>query len=227
MIYILTQSQIKPIVDSYLRKQSKLSLKDLFDRLRSVRDIYFQTGDIDDLRYLLALCLRCRHGWRMPWKETKRAVDKLMKSNILNQSFSDFERLYEEVENLLGDIPFVRGDLTLYDTSVNIGQLLNPKVEPKNYIYLAAGAREGAGYIIGKKYVSRIMPTSVFAPIFPGIHNIDIENVLCIYKNLFKKLAEGKTITNQEIDDAYNPHCFNLSSKEVYISHLNSCDIFY
>ena len=227
MNYILTQSQIKPIVDSYLRKQTVFKLEDVFDKLRAVRDNYIKTGDDNNLRYLLALCLRCRHGWRIPWKETKRAVDKLQESDILNKSFSDFERLYKNVENLLGDIPFVRGDLTLYDTSVNIGQLLNPKVEPKDYVYLTAGAREGAGYIIGKKYVSRIMPTSVFAPIFHGIHNIDIENGLCIYKKLFKKLAEGNTLTDQEIDEAYNPHCFNLGSKEVYFSHLNNCDILY
>jgi len=221
----LTQSQLKPIVDSYLKKQKACSIIDAFDKLRDIRDIYLRTGDIDDLRYLLALCLRCRHGRRMPWTATKRAVDELLNANILNKSFSNFEQLYAEIKGLLGNIPFVCGDLTLYDTAVNIGQLLTPIVKPKDFVYLAAGAREGAGYILGKQNVSSIMPTNAFAVLLPGVSNIDIENLLCIYKELFKKFAEGKTLTSQEIEDAYNPHCFFPSPKDIYISRLNNCNI--
>ncbi|MBR5697044.1 MAG: hypothetical protein IKX44_00260 [Prevotella sp.] len=221
MFIFLTQKQLKPIVDSYLRKQANCSLADGFDKLREIRDNYLRTGDTDDLRYLLALCLRCRHGWRMPWESTKRAVKALLDSKILEKKFSKFESLYYEIKILFRNIPFACGDLTLYDTAVNIGQLLKPIVEPKDYVYLAAGAREGAGYIFDKDDVCRKMPTSVFAGLFPGVPNIDLENMLCIYKDLFKKLAEGNTLTPQEIEDAYNPHCFNPSSKKVYIERLN------
>ena len=219
---LLKNKQLKPIVSSYLRKQVYGNLGNTFDVLRAIRDNYLQTNDNDDLRYLLALCLRCRHGWRMPWISTKEAVDRLISKNVLNKQFAVFESLYDYLKKLLGDISFVRGDLTLYDTAVNIGQLLNPIVAPQAYVYLAAGAREGAGHILGKRNVKRKMSTCVFSPLLPGVPNIDIENMLCIYKSLFKKLSEGQTLSPLEIDLAYNPFCFNPSSKDLYIKRLNS-----
>lgn len=219
---LLTNKQLEPIVSSYLKKQVNGNLENTFDVLRDIQNNYLQTNDNDDLRYLLALCLRCRHGWRMPWNSTKEAVDRLIAKNVLNMHFTDFESLYDYLKQLLDDISFVRGDLTLYDTVVNIGQLLKPIVAPHAYVYLAAGAREGAGYIFGKRNVKRKMSTGDFSTLLPGVSNIDIENMLCIYKSLFKKLSEGHTLSPLEIDLAYNPHCFNPSSKDLYIKRLNS-----
>ena len=222
MTYLLTTKQLQPIVGSYLKKQPNGTLGNIFAVLKSIHITYQQTGDIDDLRYLLALGIRCRHGRRMPWVGTHVAVSRLISIKILDLSFTDFEALYDYLEQLLGDITFVRGELTLYDTAVNIGQLLTPVVVPQSYVYLASGAREGAGYILGNRNVKRTMPASIFSPILPGVQNIDIENMLCIYKSLFKKLSEGKTLSPLEIDQEYNPHGFNPRSKKEYIARLNS-----
>lgn len=218
----LTKKQLQPIVSSYQKKQVNGTLGNIFAALQSIHITYQQTSDIDDLRYLLALCLRCRHGRRMPWVSTHVAVSRLISIKILNLSFTDFEGLYDYLEQLFVDIPFVRGDLTLYDTAVNIGQLLTPIISPQAYVYLASGAREGAGYILGKRNVKRKMPTSIFSPLLPGVQNIDIENMLCIYKSLFKKLSDGKTLSPFEIDQAYNPHCYYPRPKKEYIVRLNS-----
>ena len=223
----LTPAQLKPIVDSYLSKQKQCNLNSVFQSLRDAYNDYKKSQNRDDLRYLFALCLRSRHGWRMPWVYTTQAVEKLVNSNILNKKFNGFEELYDEVQNIIGNIIFARGDLTLYDTAVNLGQLMNPVIEPKNLVYLAAGARKGAGYVLGKNNVKRTLPIKNFAKLFPNVPNIDIENMLCIYKELFRKLANGETLTQQEIDNAYNPHCFKPGTKKHYLNKMNNCNIFY
>lgn len=219
----LTQRQLKPIVDSYVSK----SVNHGFNELRKIFRKYQETKDINDLRYLLALCLRCRHGRRMPWKDTENAVNILLDNNILCKTFNNFEDLYDEVRRLLEDIHFVRGRLTLYDTAINIGQLLTPIVEPKDFVYLAAGAREGAGYVIGKKNVDWRVEKDIFGNLFLELSSIDIENVLCIYKNQLKELANGGILSIAEIDGVFTPCCFSPISKKIYISRLNNCNIFY
>jgi len=214
------------IIKSYKNKQKVYSLNDAFNVLKGSKKAYNISHDNDDLRYLYALCLRCRHGRRMPWKYTKDAVDLLMKQNILSQSFQSFEQLYDDLKNILNNIPFVRGDLTIYDTSVNIGQILNSPVSPQKYIYLAAGSRKGAKLLLGKKRVQRKMPISDFRKLFKGISIIDIENMLCIYKPLFEKMNEGQHLSQQDIDKAYVQHCFFPKPKNDYISKLNKYSCF-
>lgn len=222
MNYFLTQSQLRPIVDSYVSK----SVNHGFDVLRKILSKYQVTKERDDLRYLFALCLKCRHGRRMPWKDAESAVNILLQNKILYNTYNNFEELYGEVYRLLGVIHFVRGRLTLYDTALNIGQLLNPVVEPKDYVYLAAGAREGAGYVIGKKNLDWRVKIDILGNLFSELSSIDIENVLCIYKNQLKKLANGGTLTIAEIDGVFTPCCFYPISKDIYIGRLNNSILF-
>lgn len=214
------------IIQSYKAKQKSCSLQDVFNALKGIKRIYTTSNDTDDLRYLYALCLRCRHGKRMPWKYTKVGVDRLVNGNILNASFKSFEDLYDALTVLLENIPFVQGDLTLYDTAVNIGQLLNQPISPKKYVYLAAGSREGAELLLGKKKVKRKMPKRELNMIFKHIAIVDIENMLCIYKPLLAKMKAGHKLTKKEIDNAYVAHCFFPKPKVDYISKLNRYSYF-
>ena len=176
-----------------------------FNELKKIHIEYQQTRDISILRYLFALCLRIRHGRRMPWKYTRVAVDKLVESNILNHHFSDFEKLHKEVVSILAGIHFAQGLLMVYDTALTIGYLL--KVLPQKLIYLYAGAWDGAVILKDRKTINHVMDVSPWQDpsLFLGIDSLDIENMLCDLKSLFKKLNDTGVVTTDDIDKRLKP----------------------
>ena len=175
------------------------------DELRKLYNTYNGTQDVMDLRYLFALCLRIRHGRRMPWADTRKAVDKLINSNIINKQFTDFEALFAEVVGLLKGIQFAQGPLSVYDTALNIGILFG--IYPQKYIYLNAGARIGADALMGRTNVKPIMDVSVWQTpnYFPGVDSMYIEDILCVFKDVFVKMSKGHTITTNDVDLYFKP----------------------
>lgn len=191
------------------RYQSNLpkGMKEVFYKLHQVYNEYRLTGDIDTLRYLLALCLRVHHGRRMPWVSTRKAVERLINNNIFSHAFKSFADLYNTLEEFFRGIRFAQGPLTLYDTALNIGQLLTPPVEPGNDVYLNAGARDGAAFLKGRKSIKHIMPVTEWQTpnLFPNLDSKTIEAILCIYKNIFKNLSVGQCVTPNGLDVIENP----------------------
>lgn len=198
----LTQSQVFSELTKRYKPNLPQGMKKVFDKLHQVYNEYLKTRDLDTLRYLLALCVRAHHGRRMPWKNTREAVNCLIDNNISSQTFNCFADLYETIGKLLRNIPFARGPLTIYDTALNIGQLLTPPVEPDNEVYLNAGAWEGAKHLKGRKNIKHIMSVSDWqtSNLFPGLDSKTIEDILCIYKDVFKKLYDGQCVTSNDLD---------------------------
>lgn len=206
-IKILTTKKavIDGMIKRYMAQKPNLPACQQFDELENVYKKYQKTRDISVLHYLFALCLRIRHGRRMPWIDTRKAVDKLVESDILTHHFSDFEKIHKEVESILSGIHFVQGTLMVYDTALTIGSLLG--VHPQKLIYLYAGAWDGAVILKGPKIIQHVMDVCLWqAPsLFPGIDSMDIENMLCDLKSLFKKLNDTGVVTTDDIDKRLKP----------------------
>ena len=171
-----------------------------FAVLQNVYDKYLETKSDATLHYLFALCLRIRHGNRMPWINTRQAVDALEKLGILNQTFSDFEELHRKVKSILSGIHFAKGPLMVYDTALCIGTLFN--VWPEKYVYLYAGAWNGAVCLKDRKDISNVMPTKEWQKpdLFPGIDSKDIEDILCHLDWLFNKLQKNGAVSMDDFD---------------------------
>lgn len=217
---------IEYIIKVYMGKlhtsPSSLPIQQEFDVVEEVYNRYLSTKDVNDLRYFFALCLRIRHGRRMPWINTREAVDKLIASSIISNKFTDFEALHAEVGRILKGINFAQGPLTVYDTALNIGYIL--KVLPKKKIYLYAGAWDGAKIIasIFNFPIRHIMNVSVWqAPsLFPGIDSMYIEDILCVFKDIFKMMSVKSPITTKDIDDKVKFSPFIPFSKEYALKRM-------
>lgn len=203
----LTQSQVFSELTKRYKPNLPQGMKEVFDKLHHEYAEYQKKGNLDTLRYLLALCLRAHHGRRMPWKSTRVAVDRLIINNVFSHTFVCFADLYKTLDNLFLGILFAHGPLTIYDIALNIGQLLKPMVEPDHDIYLNAGAWEGAKHLKGRKNIKHIMPVSDWQTpdLFPGLDSKTIEAILCIYKDIFKKLFGGQCVTQNDLDTVENP----------------------
>ena len=197
------EQAISYIAQAYVKNLSQSGMQKVFDKLTEEFCSYQQTGDTDTLRYLLALSLRSRHGRRMPWANTKAAVDILIKKGIQSYGFDHFSDLYLSLQEWFWDIPFARGSLMLYDASLNIGHFLPIPTEPEETIYLNAGAWEGALFLKDKGKVKHQMPVCEWqsSDLFPGIESMYIEDILCIFKPIFKTLAEGVEVMHDEVDE--------------------------
>lgn len=109
----------------------------------------------------------------------------------------DFEDIYEYVFNIFKSAGFI-APLTIYDTAYRIGFNMTPQILPNKFVYLSAGALNGAECLYGRKWVIvnkdkvfslkgknfiRIR-TNAFKQIFPGLDSVGVENVLCDFFDL-------------------------------------------
>jgi len=102
-----------------------------------------------------------------------------------------FDHLHNTIEKLVGNISGI-GELYIYDTALRIGAKLG--LEPDK-IYLHRGTREGAKYLglnFEKKYLEITEVPAELRTLKPR----EIEDVLCIYKDQFKKPA-GKAAASE------------------------------
>lgn len=146
------------------------------------------------------VCMRHGHQYCIPQVAVDAAVDALMDPAVtvavdsinlepfLNgrvfASFSDFEELYDFVKQLIGPISGI-GPLTVYDTARRIGYLMDKPILPRQYVYLAAGAAVGAKALLGCPKVKFREPISSFTPYFGTLTSVFIEDMLCIFKDVF------------------------------------------
>ena len=125
------------------------------------------------------------HHKRMTERTIRQIITALKNSNLLKQKFSNFEELFDHVNNCLRGIVGI-GQLAVYDISVRIGKyLFSPSIEPKDYVYLHRGALEGANKLFGcnPKLKEDRYPITDFPPALQKLGSFHIENFLCVMKD--------------------------------------------
>lgn len=117
------------------------------------------------------------------------AFENRMNSLDLSRPFSDFDELFEYVAANSG-LTNTKCLLT-YDFCLRMGQHLSPVLEPKDYVYLFRGAREGAENILGKlpSHVYKL-PTGVLQDALgTTLSSMEIEDLLCVCKDCLKHMG--------------------------------------
>lgn len=95
---------------------------------------------------------------------------------------------FDEIFAIISRYRFKKiGNLTIYDTSIRIGEYL--KFYPTK-VYLHAGTRVGAKYIFGHLKGRNVIEVNEFPSVIRNADLTagDIEDILCIYKNELKHL---------------------------------------
>ena len=181
------------------------------------------------IRDVIEKCVCNRHGHQycIPQIAVDDAVKTLMGSmfvradmiattfidgNKVSEVFEDFEELYDFISLEISGIPDI-GPLTVYDTAKRIGHLFSSPIYPKSYVYLAAGAKNGAEEILKKKGLRFREPTKLFEPSFGSLPSIFIEDMLCIYEPLFGSCSVNSI--SKEINIPYSYKNINSASLKI------------
>ena len=172
----------------------------MVEEMNIIRVIYLTPGN--DIKEVIKKCVCNRHGHQycIPGEAVEKAVKELMKSKTYSGSpfvnkgkfvakFIDFEELYEFIKSIIGGISGI-GPLTIYDTARRIGHLFDTPIYPKEYVYLAAGAKEGAAVLLNrnKNSLKDREPKELLSPFFGTLPSAFVEDLLCIFKGVMKNL---------------------------------------
>lgn len=195
------------IVDILLEHYRNHHFKDLDQYLSR-----FQKSTVDDCVYgefgYGPNGKHCRHPHqrRLDEQALNNFSQSISGAKITANSYQTFEDLYDA----LSKVPHKGiGPVTLYDTALRLGRLCNPIIEPKQFVYVHAGAMEGAiGLVLNLRLWTQVTkrPSSrqfytidMLRPALKVSHRIDIkwfkdvikqfptmdakhlENFLCIY----------------------------------------------
>ncbi|MBR4387885.1 MAG: hypothetical protein IKT00_01750 [Prevotella sp.] len=201
-------SCIKPITHSL--PSPKISLKDLINDYKKSLNPHccHGTSMYGDLNEVLAfkmkstqvflkrcVCNRYRHQRRLPNVAVDNAVSKLLSSpNIWSVRPTDFEDLYDNIYNLIGNGKTGISYCTVYDTAIRLGWTFSPQIVPQKYVYVHRKLVESAKHILKSSYViinkCRI-DRSLFdkkEPTFKKLSALEIEDFLCVYHDDIMKL---------------------------------------
>ena len=139
---------------------------------------------------ILYMCVRGAHQYCIKSVAIKDAVDALYNAKVLHTKYIDFEALYDDIRSLLISISGI-GNLTIYDTALRIGFIMNPIVLPRQYVYLACGAMRGAENLLNAKGALNYRePAYLFSPCFGNLSSHFVEDFLCVMEDF---LCNGKT----------------------------------
>lgn len=128
-------------------------------------------------------------------------IKKLAASRLWERSYSDFETVYQNVVDVIGDMPYA-GALTVYDVAKRIGHCCG--VEPERFVYLHSGAGKGTKKLLGiNRLNDNKLPVDEFQKYFPAMSALHIENMLCIFKSYFKKGA-----VDNDVEENLKRCCF-------------------
>ena len=172
--------QIDMEVRAAISDYQKGNYPGMMDEMNAVKRLYQQKGKTDEV---LRACIKGGHQWCLPNARIDQAVIALRQFDF-DKKYDDFEEVYDCVKKLIGQMPSVCGRLTLYDTTRKLAYLLNPSIFPKNFVYVARGARDGAKYVLGINRMNSSvfrLPIADFQKLFPGIPSMELEDILCIY----------------------------------------------
>lgn len=136
---------------------------------------------------------RHNHQRRIPRVALNESLERLMLVRPELKSAKTFAEIHSVVERTILSI-YKIGELTVYDTALRIAawRQLHPKV-----VYLHAGTREGAR-ALGLNVRRPFIPVAELPAALRKLSAHEIEDVLCIYKDLFRgrrKLQSAVTCT--------------------------------
>ena len=170
---------IRAIVRNY---QSKFK-----DRARDELDWFRDQSDIRSAIENAALARdrrgkRYSHQRRLNKDVLAGARSILLSNQRAIESVKDFDELISLVTLLLKPL-YGTGDLYVYDTSLRMGAKLGLLPEK---IYLHAGTRDGAE-ALGISSEEDVIDPNRLPEEFQELEPYEIEDVLCIYKDILKK----------------------------------------
>lgn len=136
------------------------------------------------------------HQYRIPENTLRKATNALLNKKDDLVKTANFEALYDRVSAIIRPIPKI-GELTAYDVAFRLSLYLDRR--PEEFVYLHAGARDGA------KALARLGLTELnfrqtkierrfFEAIGKGFEDLfsdQIEDFLCHHKSCFGKLGCG------------------------------------
>lgn len=182
----------------YISTLHRVNLKNcgcssMVEEMNEIRLLYNNpTTPINDV-LKKCVCNRNGHQYCIPEISVNEAADALLNSALISNgkivnAFNDFEDLYAFITSTIGNISGI-GELTIYDVTKRIGHIIETPIYPKMYVYLSAGAKEGAEILLKKKGLRFREPINLFTPYFGTLPSIFIEDMLCIFKSSFTSLS--------------------------------------
>lgn len=143
-------------------------------------------------------CVQGMHQRRLDTSAVNKSTEILVKAGVISKSYKNFEELYDEVNSLIGHIRGI-GILTVYDTALKLGSTMNPRIFPKDKVYLMATAPYKAACLYYGKTLSKIEPVGTFAAEFGEIPSMFIEDFFCVMHNYISGKGSVKTVTTKDI----------------------------
>jgi len=198
---MLTLKEAVGVYDAYgvLPLEIELdNLTDLYDCYENKKS-YRLLGRIPTIEDVLKEFIRRNgHQRRMRKKTTLvEAVEKCKEINLLGQKYNSFEELYEFIEENLRKKIWGFGPLATYDLALRVGNLHH--IEPSDYVYINAGAYEGAKLFLGRR-PKHIEHKSAFQPLDSMLSCKDIEHFFCIYKSYLEKGGFRKSVVSRDLE---------------------------
>lgn len=143
-------------------------------------------------------CVQGMHQRRLKTVAVNKATEKLTNAGLLFKSYTNFEDLYNDVNNQIGGIPGI-GSLTVYDTALKLGCTMNPRVFPKDYVYLMANKPYQAAVKYYGRTLLHVEPISTFVADFGEIPSMFIEDFFCVMNKYITGKGTVKTIMTKDI----------------------------
>ena len=221
---------LETIINTYNKHIDEIGLTLYAHYLQKIYQEYKNTHDHDTYKYLLVLCVKGPHQRRMSWQDVVSAIKVLNKNNVLNH-YDSFEDLYNTISNLFDKgnegtyVPFAKGRLTKYDTAFHIGQILG--IEPKNFVYLAYHTKKSAKFLI-QENIPYIAKTSTFCSLFGDLKSKYIEDMLCIFYDIFEKDSQGKIFTDNDVEKFLKNkirECYLYLNKEYVLKKIKEVEL--
>ena len=139
------------------------------------------------------------HQRRMRPTVVDKATQALVNANIINQKYSVFEDLYADVDNIIGGIKGI-GPLTVYDAALKLGCVMNPRVFPKDYVYIFANAPYKAACRLYGKQLKNIEPISTFSNYFDKVPSMYIEDFFCVMERFIIGKNKVETVDTKDLN---------------------------
>ena len=221
---------LETIINIYNKHIDEIGLTHYAQYLKQIYLEYKYTRDQDTYKYLLVLCVKGPHQRRMSWQDVVNAINVLEKSNVF-RNYDSFEDLYDNISNLFdkgndgNGISFAKGRLTKYDTALHIGQVL--EIAPKNFVYLAYHTKKSAKYLIQEKILYKSKRSS-FSSLFGNLESMYIEDILCVFYDIFEKSYQGNIFTDHEVEEFLKnkiSECYLYLNKEYVLKKIKEVEL--
>ena len=124
------------------------------------------------------------HLHRLKVSALKKASQKLLKQKQALWSCNQFDEIYHIVSDVVAAVTGL-GPMYAYDVALRIAA--NRRLKPKT-VYLQRGVRTGAENLLGRKLKEQTLQRSVFPAVLQCLPPMEIEDLLCIFKNYLKEV---------------------------------------